>query len=66
MNKPPNTISIQDRKQIHLTKILQSEIFNNGASYINTEDTRYNHLTKTTDKIDHCITTNPELIANHW
>ena len=64
-NKQPDTMTTHDRKQIHLTKILKAEIFNNGAAYINTEDTRYNPVTKKTDKIDHCITTNPELIANH-
>ena len=65
MNLNPNEMSIQDRKHIQLMRILQSEVFNSGTSYINTEDTRYNHFTKSTDKIDHCITTNPELVTNH-
>ena len=64
-DKTPASMSIQDRKHIHLMRILQSEIFNKGASYINTDDTRFNHQTKMTDKIDHCITTNPELVTNH-
>ena len=63
--KPPHSISIQDRKQIHLTRILQTEIFNSGASFIKTENTRYNYLTRKSDLIDHCVTNHPEQIANH-
>ena len=63
--KPPHTISIQDRKQIHLTRILQTEIFNSGASFIKTDNTRYNNLTRQSDLIDHCIRNRPEHIADH-
>ena len=65
MYKPPHSISIQDRKQIHLTIILQAEIFNSGASYIKTDNTRYNYLTKQSDLIDHCISNHPEQVVNH-
>ena len=51
----PEQMDITDRKQIPLMKILQSQVFNDGAAYILTKSTRYNHLTKKYDFLDHLI-----------
>ena len=62
----PDQMDHQDRKQIPLMKILQSDIFNEGAAYIPTRSTRYNHQSKKYDFLDHLITNHPENITSHY
>ena len=58
-------MTINDRKQVHILNLLKHEIFNNGTSVIKTNDTRYNPQSKTTDFLDHCISTHPEKIISN-
>ena len=65
MGQAPHEMSINEHKQIPILNILQHEILNNGSSVVKTEDTRYNHQSKKTDSLDHCISTHPEKIINN-
>ena len=64
INKLPHELNPHDRKQIPAMRILKDKILNEGITVINTKETRYNHITKTEEWIDHCYTTNPEKLSN--
>ena len=64
-NLSPNQMTLNDRKQIHLLKILKDEIFQNGATFIKTENTRFNHQSGQEDFLDHMITNSPQKVINH-
>ena len=64
LNKLPSELNPHDRKQIPVTRILKNIVLNNGVSIIPTKNTRYNHLTKCEEWIDHCYTTHPEKLQS--
>ena len=65
IDKDPHQIHTQDRKTIPILRALQDKIFNSGACFIKTENTRYNWLTKCEDTIEHCIMNTPQNIVSH-
>ena len=61
----PDQMDHQNRKLVPLIKILQSQIFNEGASFIPTNSTRYNPISKKYNFLDHMITNRPENVISH-
>ena len=59
----PQKLDIDDRKLIPLFRILNQNIFNKGASYIQTKPTKINHK-KDYTFIDHLITNYPNKIIH--
>ena len=60
---PPQSMHLQDRKQIPIWRILQDKILNNGSCIFKTDNTRYNWLTKKEDTIDHLIMNTPQNVV---
>ena len=64
-SQTPEQMSLNDRKQIHLLKILKDELLQNGSTFIKTKNTRFNHQSGLEDFLDHMITNTPQKVINH-